>query len=251
MRFDFPTPDRIGELRTLWKQAFQDTDGFLDDFFSTGFSPDRCRCATVNGRLAATLYWFDCQCEGRKIAYLYAVATDMAFRRQGICHALMADTHRLLAEQGYSGVMLVPGESSLASLYNSMGYRYCTTIREFFCTADPEPASLRLIDAEEYARLRRQLLPADAVLQEDQTLPFLRTQAKFYAAAHLLLAARKEEQTLFGLELLGDAAAAPGILSALGAAQGRFRTPGEGRPFAMYYSFDGSPAPGYFAFAFD
>lgn len=251
MRFEFPTPDRIAELRTLWKQAFQDTDDFLDDFFSTGFSPDRCRCAIVNGQLAAALYWFDCHCDGRKIAYLYAVATAMAFRRQGLCHALMADTHALLAEQGCAGVMLVPGTSALASLYGSMGYRYCTTIREFFCAAEPEPAALRLIDAEEYARLRRELLPPGAVLQEGAALPFLQTQAKLYAGPHLLLAARKEDQTLFGLELLGDAAMGPGILSALGAAQGRFRTPGEGRPFAMYRSFGGSPAPDYFAFAFD
>lgn len=251
MRFDYPTNAMIPELRRLWQQAFGDDDAFLDAFFSTGFSCCRCRCATENGSLAAALYWFECSCEDAKIAYLYAVATDQAFRRRGVCRALMEDTHTILKKQGYSGAVLVPGATSLAGVYSPLGYRYCTQIREFFCTADPEPVSLRPIDAGEYVRLRRKMLPDGAVLQEGDVLPFLATQTHFYAGHHLLLAARKEGAALFALELLGDAAAAPGILSALGASQGRFRTPGEGRNFAMYCPFDETPAPKYLAFAFD
>lgn len=251
MRFDYPAEAQIPQLRRLWHQAFGDDDTFLDAFFAAGFSPQRCRCATENGLLAAALYWFDCEVEGRKLAYLYAVTTDMAFRRRGICRSLMEDTHGLLKKQGYCGAVLVPGATSLAAVYSPMGYRYCTQIREFFCTAAPEPVPLRPIDAAEYCCLRRRMLPEGAVLQEGQTLPFLETQTSFYAGQHLLLAARREGTALFGLELLGDPAAAPGVLSAMGVPQGRFRTPGEGRNFAMYCPFDGSAAPRYFAFAFD
>ena len=251
MRFDYPTYDTIAELRILWKQAFGDTDEFLDQFFSTGFSVARCRCATENGQLAAALYWFDCGFEGRKIAYIYAVATAMAFRRQGLCHALMEDTHKLLIEQGYAGAILVPGSTSLAGLYSGLGYRYSTSIREFYCTAGPETVSLRTIDREEYARLRRTMLPKSSVIQEGENLRFLETQAKFYAGTHLLLAAGKVDQTLTALEYLGDTTAAPAVLGALGASQGRIRTPGDERPFAMYLSFDGDSVPAYFAFAFD
>lgn len=251
MRFDYPDTDRIVDLRRLWKQAFGDEDAFLDAFFTAGFSPLRCRCALENGVLAAALYWFDCRMDGRKLAYIYAVATDTAFRRRGVCRALMEDTHGILKAQGYSGALLVPGTTSLVGVYSPVGYRYCTQIREFFCTAAPEPAAVRPIDAEEYLRLRRQLLPDGAVLQEGDVLPFLATQAHFYAGHHVLLAARKEGTALFGVELLGDVSAAPGLLSALGAARGRFRAPGEGRNFAMYCPFDGKPGPQYFAFAFD
>lgn len=251
MRFDHPTPEQATGLRTLWKEAFGDSDEFLDSFFATGFSPEHCRLATENGQPAAALYWLDCEFDGRTIAYIYAVATAKAFRSQGLCHALMEDTHTLLARQGYSGALLVPGTTSLASLYGELGYRYCTRIREFFCTAAPEPVSLRPVDAAEYARLRRGLLPEGSVVQEGAGLAFLDTQSAFYAGTHLLVAGRKEGDALLGLELLGDRTLGPGILTALGAAHGRFRTPGEGRSFAMYRPFDNGASPSYFAFAFD
>ena len=249
MRIEHPT--EIGPLRVLWKQAFGDSDAFLDSFFATAFAPHRCLQATKDGALAAAMYWFDCEINEKKIAYIYAVATDKDFRRQGICHKLMAKAHEILKNQGYSGTILVPGEPALEDLYAAMGYRSCTHLREVFCARGPEPAALRPIDGAEYARLRRELLPENAVIQEGESLSFLATQAEFYAGTHLLLAARRQGDTLFGLELLGDITAGPGILTALGCAEGQFRTPGQGRPFAMYRSLDSTPAPAYFAFAFD
>ena len=251
MRFDHPTAHQTGALRALWRQAFGDTEEFLDQFFSTGFSPRHCRCAMENGQLAAALYWFDCEFDGRKLAYLYAIATDAVFQNRGVCRALMADTHTLLKAHGYSGTLLVPGAASLGAFYGSRGYRWATGLREFFCTAAPEPVSVQSIDADEYARLRREVLPAGSVLQEGRSLAFLGTQALFYAGPRLLLAARREEDTLFGLELLGDPAAGPGLVRALGSTRGHFRTPGRDRSFAMYRPLDSAPPPAYFAFAFD
>ncbi|MBQ9762025.1 MAG: GNAT family N-acetyltransferase [Oscillospiraceae bacterium] len=249
MRIDHPT--QIPPLRQLWKQAFGDGDAFLDHYFSTAYAPDRCLCANEGDALAAALYWLDCEVDGRKIAYIYAVATEAEFRGRGICHKLMAKTHEILKNQGYSGTILVPGEPALEDFYAPMGYRSCTEIREVVCARGPEPAALRPIDGAEYARLRRELLPENAVIQEGASLSFLATQAEFYAGTHWLLAARREGECLYGLELLGDITAAPGILTALGCAQGQFRTPGPGRPFAMYRPLDAAPAPAYFAFAFD
>ena len=53
MRIDHPTDAEISGLRQLWKEAFGDTDGFLDAFFSTGFSPERCLYAGEGGTVAA------------------------------------------------------------------------------------------------------------------------------------------------------------------------------------------------------
>ena len=44
MIFESPDRGRIPALRALWKEAFGDTDLFLDGFFEYGFSPNRCRC---------------------------------------------------------------------------------------------------------------------------------------------------------------------------------------------------------------
>ena len=70
-----PERRELPALRQLWQEAFRDDDAFLDKFFSTGFHPNRCRVVMQNGRAAAALYWFDCQWEDKKLAYLYAVAT--------------------------------------------------------------------------------------------------------------------------------------------------------------------------------
>lgn len=252
MKIDAPTPSLIPQLRQLWKDAFGDSDAFLDTFFATAFSPDRCRCITVDCKLAAALYWFDISCRDQKMAYIYAVATAPAFREQGLCRALMGNTHNHLTALGYRAALLVPDGEALTRMYAGLGYRPCSGIREFVCAMGSAPVPLRRIDTVEYARLRRQLLPQGGVIQEGANLTFLETYAEFYAGLDFLLAAHREEDRLVGLELLGNADAAPGLLSALGLPQGEFRTPGVLQPFAMFLALKpGTEAPTHFGLAFD
>lgn len=252
MTIDYPAAHQIQALRELWQEAFDDSDAFLDAFFETAFSPERCRVVTEEGRIAAALHWFDCQCAGRKFAYLYAVATGHSYRRRGLCRALMADTHNRLAESGYAGAILVPGAQALTRLYETMGYRACTTVTEFTCTPGETGAELVPISPEHYARRRTAMLPEGGVIQEKENIAFLAAMAQFYQGSDFLLAAVHEGETLRGLELLGNTTAAPGIVAALGAELGEFRIPGEEFPFAMYYPLTANcPEPGYFGLAFD
>ena len=238
-------------LRRLWKQAFGDSDKYLDSFFAAGFSPDRCRALTVNGQLAAALYWFDCMWNGQKTAYLYAIATDEVFRGHGLCKALMENTHRHLRELGYVGAILVPARESLFAFYKRLGYRTCGYVTEFTAKAD-EPIKLNKIDAAEYARLRRLYLPENGVVQEGPLLDFLQTQAQFYAGDGFMLCASVENGTAFIPELLGNAAVAPAVIAALGITEGRCRTIGTDKPFAMYFPLSYTEtAPAYFGLALD
>lgn len=245
-------PDQadIHQLRQLWKEAFGDTDTFLDNFFSAAFAPERCRCVVENGQVAAALYWFFCETGGQPIAYIYAVATAKVFRGQGICRKLMADTHKHLKSLAYAGAILVPGDAGLRGMYRAMGYEDMTGIRQFSCKAGA-PIALEQIDGEEYARLRRAHLPQNAVLQEGENLRFLQTMAQFYKGEGFLLCAVKENERLTALELLGNAAAAPGIVATLGCTEGTFTVPGE-EPLAMGIAFAPEfQKPSYFAFAFN
>ena len=54
-------------MRSLWQEAFGDEDDYLDIFYSTAFSPDRCLCLSKEGKMQAALYWFDCELRGEKI----------------------------------------------------------------------------------------------------------------------------------------------------------------------------------------
>lgn len=251
MIIDHPTPEQVPALRTLWREVFGDTEIFLDAFTATAMDANRCLAAMEGDELLGSLYWFDCSCRGRRLAYVYGVATAQAHRGKGICHKLMEQLHHRLAARDYAGTVLVPGEEGLFRFYESMGYRTFCGVTDFPCAPDGEAIGLYGVEPAEYGRLRKTLLPEGGVVQERENLDFLATQARLYAGTGFVLAARKEGQKLLGLELLGDKATAPGILTALGCGEGLFRVFGEGRPFAMYRPLTDAPAPSYFALAFD
>lgn len=241
---------QIDRLRQLWQEAFGDTDAFLDCFFCHGYDPSRCHSIAISGEIAAALYWLDCEYAGRKLAYIYAVATAKAHRGKGLCRTLMAQTHDILKSQCYAGAILVPAQEALFTMYEKMGYRVISAMDSFSCRAG-HPVPMKKRTAGEYASLRRQYLPQGGVLQEGRTLDFLGSYADLYSGEDFLLAGYAENGVFVGLELLGNSAAAPGILGALGLSEGRFRIPGKAKPFAMYYPLTDAPAPAYFGLALD
>ncbi len=253
MNINNPTKEQIFELRHLWTETFGDSETFLNQFFSTAFHPDRCRCVTIENEIIAALYWFDCSYQELPIAYIYAVATAKTYRRQGICHKLMADTHLHLNTLGYKGVLLVPANEPLFTFYKNLGYETCCYLQKFSCMAANNPISIRRIAKTEYASLRKKFLPQNAVIQEKENLDFLETQAELFAGENFLLTAYKKDDILYGIELLGNPKAAPEITAALGCGKGHFRIPGKEIPFAMYYPLEDShlKPPTYFGLGFD
>lgn len=248
---DYPVPALEPQLKRLWSLAFDDSDEAIEQFFGTAYAPERCRCVLLDGQAAAALYWLDTQWDGQRLAYLYAVATHPEFRNRGLCRELIGDTHKLLTALGYDAALLTPAETSLRAMYAGMGYQDCCTVSELSCAAGM-PVPIRKIGREEYARLRRQLLPEGGVIQEGENLAYLETYAQLYAGEDFLLAAVPEDGKLRGLELLGNTNAAPGILAALGYQAGTFRIPGEDIPFTMFHPLkDGAEPPSYFGLAFD
>lgn len=272
-----PTASMLPTLRALWKDGFGDNDAFLDTFFSTAFDATRCRVAIVDpvseghANIAAVLYWFDCSIDGQRIAYVYAVTTAKQFRGHGACHMLLKDTHNHLRELGYTGVVLVPGNDALVSLYEGCEYETCTKRSRIECAAIDGNIEIHEIEKEEYAALRREFLPKLAVIQENENLDFLAAQAKFFIGGRIpndkndtasanrqllkgdfLLAGTIENENLYGIELLGDVSLASGIVHALGCKDGSFFTPGKDEAFAMYHKLtEEAVTPSYFGFAFD
>ena len=253
MRIDKPTKDAIPALRALWKESFSDPDAFIDLFFRTAFSPDRCRCITEGDEILAALYFFDAEADGRRIAYLYAIATRKAHRGKGLCRMFMEDTHRYLSTEGYAGALLVPGSDALFDFYEKMGYKTATFLDSLEASASESKISLKRVGRDEYAVARRRLLPPRGVIQEGESLAFLETMAELYIADGVALAAREEPEGLYGIELLGDRALAPDILFTLGYAKGSFRTLGDTVPFSMYLplTVEEHAPPSHYGFAFD
>ena len=252
MKIDHPIPEQYPQLEALWQEAFGDTEEFIDGFFCTAFSPARCRCAVLEGKIIAALYWMDVRTDDRRFAYLYAVAVAKSHRKQGLGKALLADTQAHLALRGYDGVLLVPQTEPLREMYRKLGYTDCTTVAEFPADAGEEAAQLQRIDREEYAKLRRRVLPAGSAVEDEESIAFLETMAFFYRGENLLLAAHVENGKLWCPEYLGDPAAAPGVLKALSCTEGHFRTPGNQFPFAMFLPLTQNvEPPTHLALAFD
>ena len=94
----------------------------------------------------------------------------------------------------------------------------------------------RRLTVSDYAAARRELLPEKGLLQEGPCLELLSGYAEFYAAGEALAAVTGD----MIWELLGDEAAAPGLIAALGLDRATVRMPGPGRPFAMALGGEGA-----------
>lgn len=240
------------QLKMLWSLAFGDPPEVIEGFFSTAFAPNRCHFLEEDGQTVAALYWLDCILENRKYAYIYAVATHPDHRGRGLCRRLMEQAHRILKDRNYSAALLMPAEPELRQMYRKFGYTDCTAHTLLTCAAADRGVEVFPVPTREYEALRRRYLPEGGLEQPGESIEYLATYAQLYAGRDFVLAAIHQENSLFGLELLGNAARAPEILKAMGYASGTFRTPGPDVPFAMLCPLrDDTLRPTYLGFAFE
>ena len=236
----------VPALRQLWKQAFGDSEEYLDLFFETAYAPER---SLVLDGIGAAAYWLDCSLEDRKLAYVYAVAVRKDLRGQGVGAALMKNLRVHLERQEYDGILLVPGDERLRDYYQKLGYRTLSWQNRFTAAAGT-PVEMTRLTAEEYAILRRAYLGEHGVVQEKENLALLSGMAEFFRGDGFLAALEPGEGNC--PELLGNPQAAPGITAALGLESCDFQTPGKELPYAMGLSLkDKLPEQLYFGFGFD
>ena len=200
MIIDRPRAEDIPGLRHLWQQAFGDTDAYLDIFFRVGFAPERCRCIRQEKAVTAALYWFDCSWGSKKIAYIYAVATDKAYRGQGLCRSLMESTHKQLKSEDYAGAVLVPVKPELSAMYAKFGYRGFCPLEK----ATGEKPQATAISPEEYMALRQERLSDDAILQGSTALGLLAAYGGFYKTENAIFCGYQEEDVFHFEEIIGQ-----------------------------------------------
>lgn len=249
IEFRYTTIDDRPALTRLWQEAFGDELAYIDAFFETAYAPQRSRVAMLDGEIAGMHYWFDCELEGEKLAYLYAVATDKRFRGRGVATALMEDGERLLREQGYCGVLLSPGSESLFRFYGDRGYE-TVGFRSEERVRSGMPIPIREVGEKEYAQCRRALLPENGVRQEGENLRFLCRFSRFYAGEGFCAVVYGGEAFL--PEFLGDREKIPGLLGALKLEEASVRMSGTDTPCAMAKWFSAADKNRiYLGFVFD
>jgi ribosomal protein S18 acetylase RimI-like enzyme len=239
----------ITKQKQLWMQAFGDSPESVDAFFRAAYEPSRSVVICRDDQLVSALYWLDYDWNGKKLAYIYAVATEESFRGQGYGRQLMKKAHKVLEEQGYAGAILVPAEEHLVRWYENQGYR------TFFQAKKQELAPgaavpVTEISAEQYAALRRARLP-NAPQPGNEVYRYFTTYGSFYRAEDCLFAAAVQDERVYFQEFLGDLQKLPQIISGLNAKNGTAFVADQSTPFAMYYPLTESEMPDYFSFALD
>lgn len=252
MIIENPRARDISQLKSLWREAFGDEECFIDFFFSTAYSSERCFAALENGNVLGALYVFDTLADGEKYAYLYAIATKAQRRGEGICTTLMQEAHAELSERGYAGAILVPASESLFAFYERLGYAECAPIDEHKLQAKGEACAITEIFAEEYFALRKNFLTDGSLDFSRESFSFIDGIASFYVGEDFAFALRRGEKSFSAIEFIGNTEKLPQAASALGFTEINARTPYGKKPFAMFLPFKkDAKAPSYLGFAFD
>ncbi|MGI5978260.1 MAG: GNAT family N-acetyltransferase [Oscillospiraceae bacterium] len=120
------TREQVPELRALWQGAFGDGEAYLDQFFARVFVPDNTLVWLENGHVVSVLYILPYIIpngeENLRAAYLYALATEPAWRGRKIMSRLIEASFDLCAARGYALSILVPAKDSLFGFYRSFGF---------------------------------------------------------------------------------------------------------------------------------
>lgn len=111
------------QMCQLWQAAFCDDREFILSYFSHYDSPaTRITRHDKNGNIIAMMHYHqfvDCGIVG---AYIYGVATDTAWRGQGIARQMLEESFDRMQCDGIQVAMLIAEEESLRSWYATMGF---------------------------------------------------------------------------------------------------------------------------------
>ncbi len=160
------TPNDRPDIAALWQEAFGDSEAAVSAFFDA-FPACISYVSEENGTIVSMVHALS-QTLSPDIptAYIYAVATLKAHRRQGLCRRLMAFAEQDLRSKGFACTVLTPGEPELFAFYQNIGYRADFTRNR---TAFPGGTPISL---PEYARLREAILTVPHMVYDETTLAY-------------------------------------------------------------------------------
>lgn len=162
-------PEDRPACKALWKAAFGDDDAYIDNFYTHYGHPAQMFTLRNDGELCSMMALFPLELRWpdgglTKAAYLYALATDPAFRGQGYAAFLLRYADAYLEGQAVPFLSTVPAKPELEGFFAAAGdFQPCHPMDEAELAAPaPGPAPARPVTGEEYRRLREQLLEGTA-----------------------------------------------------------------------------------------
>lgn len=166
------TTTMIPALKALWKEAFGDTDEYINFFFSQGLKPDRTFLYLQNGypvSMAFVLPGELCVNDNYiPIGYIYGVATCKDFWGKGYSTQVLR-----YIQQQYPVTFLVPSTESLFHFYARNGYHTTFRLNEVKFSLEQlrEPDALVVwqdINPKEYKTIRDNYFHGTGYLRWDE-----------------------------------------------------------------------------------
>ena len=111
------------ECRRLWKEVFGDSDEFITSFIKSFYSEENMLCIERDSRVVSMLHVVPFELDGKKVAYIYAVATDADARGQGLATKLIRQAIEKTKAEGYKAVFTLPADEGLREFYSRFGFK--------------------------------------------------------------------------------------------------------------------------------
>lgn len=177
--------EEIPAQKALWKRAFGDDEGYIDDFYACCVRPEHMLVLLEDGVLRSMLALLPMTValpDGTSAtsSYIYALATDPEERKHGFGRMLLEYVDFYLGERGVECVTTVPAEAGLHKFFATVGFTECFATRKIELTAaeagTPDGGDATVpIGPEEYGAARERLLTG--TLHAVYALPLLAYQA--------------------------------------------------------------------------
>lgn len=122
----FANEDTAPVVRQMWKTCFDDTDEFLDIYFSKKYKNENTLIYFEGDIAAASLqmlpYTINFYGENIPFAYLAGLCTLPQYRKRGYMAKLINEAHRIIADRNIHLAILIPAEEWLYGFYEKYGY---------------------------------------------------------------------------------------------------------------------------------
>ena len=117
-----PLDDDLRGVIRLWLDCFHDDESFIHAFLSRYYHRERVFLHREAGCVVAQCMLVPCMSEGRRIGYLYAIATAEACRGRGLAAQVTEEAIAYARNQDMDALVLIPADDRLRHYYTRFGF---------------------------------------------------------------------------------------------------------------------------------
>lgn len=145
----------VPQIKKLWQQAFGDSEDATDFYFDSRYEEESLLIDIKDGQLRGMISMLPIQLimggQHYEARYFFAIATDAAYKRQGISSELIKRAKELTLEKGGIAAVLVPANVELFNFYGKRGFETAFYYDSFNVSSNdlpPCPAGVNFVPAD-------------------------------------------------------------------------------------------------------